>query len=94
MRARRMIDLDDLVLEPVFGEHDPKSPEGIGLDNVDTCGQERRVHRCDRLWTGQDQGLVAAFELGTSEIIGAQLCQLQVRAHRPVEDHDPARGRV
>ena len=39
---------------------------------------------------GQDQGLVAALERRAAEVVGAQVGELQARAHGAVEDDDAA----
>ncbi len=92
--CRGQVDLGHPVLQCVFGQDDPEGAEGIGLDHVDPDVEEGLVDGRHLVGARQDEGLVAALELGAAEVLGTELRQLQGGAHGAVEDDDPMGGGV
>src|SRR4051812_30149343 len=82
------VDLDRPILEPIFGEHDGRTAEGIGLEDVRPRFEVAAMDPADRVGPGQVQVLVAAFQLGATEVLGGKAQVLERRAHRAVEDED------
>ena len=81
------------VAQAVLGQHDRGRAEGVGLDDVAADLEERAVDLGHEVRARLDEPLVAAFELGSTEVVGAEPEQLQVRPHGAVEDDDAvARG--
>ena len=80
--------------DPVLGEHDREGAEGVGLDDVDADVEERPVELLDQLGGADRQHLVAALELGSAEVVGAEAERLEVRPGRPVEDDHPLAQRL
>ena len=80
--------LTGAVGQPVLGQDDRGRAECVGLDDVAADLEERAVDLRHEVRPGLDEPLVAALELGTSEVVGLQAQELQVRAHGAVEDHD------
>ena len=78
--------LTGAVGQPVLGHDDRGRAEGIGLDHVAAHLVEGAVHLGHQVRPCLDQPFVAAFEVGSAEVVGAQAEQLQVRPHGPVED--------
>ena len=82
------VDLDGLVRQAVLGEHERRAPEGVRLDHVGAGREVVRVHFSDEIGPRQDQVLVAALEVRTSEILRRQVLALHPRPRRPVEHED------
>src|SRR3954471_20379364 len=66
------VDLDRPILEPIFGEHDGRSAEGIGLEDVGARFEVAAMDPADRVGPGQVQLLVAAFQLVATEVLGGK----------------------
>ncbi len=86
--GRRDVDRVVLGLEPVLGQHQRRRPEGVGLEDVGAGGEKALVDALDDVWTGQDEILVAALEVGTAEVLGAEIEGLDRRPHGAVEHED------
>ena len=76
------------VAQAVLGQHDRGGAESVGLDDVAADLEERAVHLRHQVGPRLDEPLVAPFELGSAEVVGAEPEQLQVRPHGAVEDDD------
>ena len=74
--------------DPVLGEDQTEGPEGGGLHCVDAGGEVLAVHLADEIGAGEDEVLVAALEVGTAEIVGAEITALDPGAEGAVEDQD------
>ena len=81
-------DLTGPVGQAVLGQHDRGRPERPRFDHVAADLVEGAVDLGDQVGAGVDQDLVAALELGPTEVLRAQTQQLQVGAHGAVEDED------
>ena len=94
MRAAASLSSYGLVGDAVLGEHGGEAAEAGGLDGIDADVEERLVHRRDDVGSGEAQHLVAAFEGGAAEVVGAEVEILHERAERAIEDDDPLGDRV
>ncbi len=57
----------------IFGQYRCEGPERVGLDHVASDFEKRPVDPVHRIRTADDQELIAAFEIGTPEVICGQL---------------------
>ena len=84
-----VVDLVDLVLQAVLGEHDARAAEGVGLDHVG-AGVEVAAGGC----AGSTSGRVSTrcslqpSKLGPPKSSAVEVQRLDRGAHRPVEDED------
>ena len=76
------------VFEAVLSEHDGEGSEGVGLDDVAADLQERAVEAVDGVGLGGDEDLVAPSQVLATEVLGAEVHELEVRAGCTVEDED------
>ena len=65
------IELARVLGEAVLGQHDGGRAEGVGLDDVGAGVEEAVVQLANLVGAGEDQVLVAAFELRAAEVGGA-----------------------
>ena len=87
--GRGQVQLADPVGLAVLGQHRGEGAEGVGLDHIAPDLEERPVDPVDDVGPAHHQQLVAPLELGTAEVVGGQLGQLEVGAHGAVEDDHP-----
>ena len=83
-----------LVGDAVFPEGHREGAERRGLDGVDPDLEERLVHPGDEVRPGEDEHLVAAFEVVTAEIVAGETLLLHVRPERAVVNDDAVVDRV
>ena len=82
------VDLERLVAQPVLGQREAITAEGVGLDGFGADAQERFVNLADDIRAGDDEIVdtvlvLLAAEVGRREIVG-----LDAGAHGAVEDDD------
>ena len=80
------VDLSDLVLQVVLGQHHAGGAESIGLDHVAADLEEVSVNVLDDVRTAEDQQFVAAFL--APEIVHTGVAELDVSPHRAVVNDD------
>ena len=80
------VDLVRLVGDAVLGERDGEGAERGRLDDVDTDLEERVVHLRDEIGPCEHEHLVAALELGATEVVTREALLLHVRAEGAVVD--------
>ncbi len=85
---RSVVEFERAIGDPVLRQHDREGPEGVGLDGVDADREEAPVEIGDDGRPGHGQDLVAALQGRTTEIVGAEVAQLEVGAGGAVEDDD------
>ena len=73
----------------VLDENRCERPESRGFDCVHPHRQERVVHGTDHIGTGGDEQFVAAFEVGSAEIVGSESEVLHKGAKGAVEHDHP-----
>ncbi len=69
-----------------------KAPKALVSTTSTPASRKERWTDGDHVGAGQDDGFVAPFELGAAEVVGAEVGELQARAHGAVEDDDPVPG--
>ena len=62
-----------LICEPVLGEHQRGTAEGVSLDDVGTCLEVRPVDLEDHIGPRPHQDLVATLELDAAKIVRAEV---------------------
>ena len=77
-----------LGLEAVLGEHERGRAEGVGLEDVGAGREEALVDALDDVGAREHEILVAAFEIGTAEIVGTEVEGLDRGSHGAVEHQD------
>ena len=77
--------------DPVLAERDGEPAERIRLDGVGTDVEERPVQRLDDVGAGHVEHFGAAFEGGTSEVVGRQAGGVERRTGTSVEHDDALR---
>ena len=82
----RNVDLRRLILQIVFREHHPRSPESIGLDDVATNLQKAAMNVLDDVTTAEHQQFIASFL--PPEIIHTRIPRLDTSPHSAVVNHD------
>src|SRR5581483_3552831 len=82
----RYVNLANLVLQIIFGEHHAGSPEGVGLQDVTADVEKAGVDVFDNVGTAEHEDLVAAFV--APEIVHTGIAPLDIGAHGAVVDHD------
>src|SRR5262249_2670945 len=85
---RTPVELDRLVGEAVLGEHEGRAAERVRLDHVGPRREVAEVHPADDVAAPDHQVLVAALEVGPSEVGGGQVLGLHPGAGGPVEHED------
>src|SRR6266480_381460 len=75
----RLVELVGLLGDAVLGQDYRERPERGGLDRVDTDVEELAVHLGDEVGPGEHHVLVAALELRTAEVVGAEILLLHPR---------------
>ncbi len=73
----------------VLRQHDRRSAEGVGLDDVGARFEVGAMDAEDDVGPGLDQDLVAALPAGPAEVLGTETGGLEHRAGRAVEHEDP-----
>jgi len=91
----RLVDLGDVVLEPVVGQADAGRGEGVGLDDVGARREVGAVDLGDQVRAGERKQVVGALqrtvvvrEACAAEVAVGQDVALDHRAHRAVQDQD------
>jgi len=79
------VEVERDVRDAVLGEDQPEGAEGRGLDRVDTRLEVLAVHPGDQVGPGEHEVLVAPLELGTAEVVRAEVLRLHPGAERAVE---------
>ena len=92
--GRSLVQLERLVGEVVFVEHERKGAERRRFHPVTAGGEELVVHPCDQVGPGQDEVFVAAFERLAAEIVGSEILGLHEGAECAVEDEHPLPQRI
>src|SRR6185295_9310076 len=87
----RLVDLLGLRAQAVLVEHERGAAEGVGLDDVRPRGEVGRVDVADDVGPGEDEVLVAPFEVRSAEVLRGEVALLDHRPHRAV-DHEDALG--
>ena len=64
------IQFKGLIFKSVFSEHNARCSKRVGLDNVAAGIKEQAMHALHRIWPGNDEILVTAFQLFTAKILG------------------------
>ena len=75
--------------ESIFGEHNRRPAEAVGLDDVRSCFKVSPVNIENHVRPCSNQVLIAAFERHSAKILRSQIPLLQHRPHRPVKHEDP-----
>ena len=90
----RQVDLMGARGQAVLREHQRGRAEGVGLDDVAAGFQVAFMNRADELGPGENQILVATFELRAAKVGGRQIAVLDRGAHRAIEDEDAGSERL
>ena len=76
----------DVILHLVLGHDDAGGVEGIGFNHVAANLVERRVDVGNQVRAAEHQDVVVAFL--AAEVVERRIAQLDIGAHRPVENDD------
>ena len=82
------VDFEDLLHQAVFGQHDVRGAEAVGLDDIGPGLQVGAVNVRDDVGAGQDQLLIAPLVLGPAEVVGGEVAFLELGSHGAVDDED------
>jgi hypothetical protein len=83
-----LVELEGARGEVVFGEHQRRRAEGVGLHDVGAGVEVGGVEGEDRVGPGGDEDLVAALELRAAEVFGGQVEALEGGAGGAVHHQD------
>jgi len=88
-QPRRLhVQLARLLLEPPLAQPVRGALEGARLHHVAAHGEERLVDRLDDVGTGEDEVVVAPFQLLAAEVVSGGMMTLDVGAHRAIVHED------
>ena len=83
------VELERALLEAVLREHQGRTAERVGLDDVGAGVEVGPVDSEHHVGPGRHQDLVATLELRTAEVLRPQVRRLKSGAGGPVEHQDP-----